>query len=75
MACAAICGHNLGFDKTVGCLIADKKLQAHVVTVIGKFLSTCILLNFFSKKIAAGPGNPGDRFEISSKRINPAKAG
>ena len=31
MACAALAGHNLGFDKVKAILIADKALEAHVI--------------------------------------------
>ncbi len=59
MACAALAAHNLGFDKTVGCLVADKSLQAHVITIE-----------------AFGPvAADGDRFHVSTRRYNPAKAG
>lgn len=52
MACAAIAGHNLGFDGVVGCLVADArynnclKLQNIVVciTTSGHRLIIIILL-------------------------------
>lgn len=34
MACAALAGANLGFDKTQALLIADKSLEAHIVGII-----------------------------------------
>ena len=33
MACAAIAAHNLGFDKTIGSLVADKSLKAHIIDI------------------------------------------
>lgn len=33
MAAAALAAHNLGFDKTQGCLVADPSLDAHIVEV------------------------------------------
>lgn len=59
MACAALAAHNLGFDRTVGCLVADKSLHAHVITIE-----------------ALGPvGADGDRFQLMTRRYNPAQAG
>lgn len=40
MACAALAGYNIGFDGTVGCLIADKQIQAHVVDIKVQVRST-----------------------------------
>lgn len=60
MACAALAAHNLGFDKTVGCLVADKSLEAHVVTI----------------ELFGPPVNEdGDRFHLITTRHNPAKTG
>lgn len=33
MAAAALAAHNLGFDKTQGCVVADPSLNAHIVQV------------------------------------------
>lgn len=33
MAAAALAAHNLGFDKTQGCIVADPSLNAHIVQV------------------------------------------
>lgn len=33
MACAALAGHNLGFDKVVARLVADTSLAAHVIVI------------------------------------------
>jgi len=33
MACAALAAHNLGFDKVKARLVADKKLEAHVINI------------------------------------------
>jgi aspartate dehydrogenase len=33
MACASLAAHNLGFDKVVGRLVADKGLDAHVIEI------------------------------------------
>lgn len=33
MACAAIAGHNLGFNGVVGCLVADPSLTTHIVEI------------------------------------------
>ncbi|KAL0481871.1 aspartate dehydrogenase [Acrasis kona] len=33
MACAALAGHNLGFDKVKARLVADKRLEAHVIDI------------------------------------------
>ncbi|XP_067033612.1 aspartate dehydrogenase domain-containing protein-like [Acropora muricata] len=33
MAAAALAAHNLGFDKTQGCIVADPSLEAHIVEV------------------------------------------
>jgi len=62
MACAAIGASNLGFDVVRAVLIADRKLQAHVIDieVEGK----------------SNPGTPKeDVFHVKTTRYNPAKPG
>lgn len=59
MACAALAGHTLGFDKTTARLIADDRLTAHVIVVEAVGPET--------------PGYGS--FNVKSERYNPAPPG
>eukprot|EP00009_Paramoeba_aestuarina_P003448 CAMPEP_0201523002 /NCGR_PEP_ID=MMETSP0161_2-20130828/18687_1 /ASSEMBLY_ACC=CAM_ASM_000251 /TAXON_ID=180227 /ORGANISM="Neoparamoeba aestuarina, Strain SoJaBio B1-5/56/2" /LENGTH=95 /DNA_ID=CAMNT_0047921991 /DNA_START=565 /DNA_END=856 /DNA_ORIENTATION=+ len=63
MACAAIAATGkggLGFDGTVGCLVADKSLTAHVITIDAK----------------GKPKEDGSPpFSVFTTRYNPAQPG
>ena len=59
MACAALAGHTLGFDKTTAILVADDRLNAHVIVVEAKGPET--------------PGYGS--FVVKSERVNPAPPG
>lgn len=61
MACASIAAHNLGFDKVKARLVADSRLQSHVIEieVEGPRFSN----------------EPDDVFRVKTVRDNPAKPG
>lgn len=61
MACAAIAGHNLGFSKVTAKLVADKKLEAHIVEI--------------EIEGPSEGKRPEEVFRVSTKRYNPAKTG
>lgn len=59
MAAAAIAGENLGFDGTMARLVCDFSLNEHIVEID-----------------VQGPASAdGQRFNVSTTRINPAQAG
>ncbi|KAG4075100.1 hypothetical protein HA402_013495 [Bradysia odoriphaga] len=59
MACAAVAGYCLGFDKVIGRLVSDPSLTAfHVIEV-----------NVY------GPEINGNRFHVLSRRMSPARVG
>lgn len=59
MAAAAVAGHNLGFDKVQGCLVADPSLaDYHIVEVE-----------------VTGPGKGGKSLTVNTVRKNPASFG
>jgi aspartate dehydrogenase len=61
MACASLAAHNLGFDKVKAKLVADSRLQSHVIEieVEGPRFSN----------------EPDDVFRVKTVRDNPAKPG
>jgi len=59
MACAALAGHNLGFDKVQACLVADKKLESHNIDI----------------EVSGPEKGEGNTFKVSTARFNPAKKG
>jgi predicted dinucleotide-utilizing enzyme len=59
MACAALAGHTLGFDNTTAILVADDRLNAHVIVVEAHGPET--------------PGYGS--FIVASERVNPAPPG
>jgi len=62
MACAALAGHNLGFDKVQARLVADRKLEGHVIDI--------------DLEGKSEPGTPKeDVFSVHTSRYNPAKPG
>jgi len=59
MACAALAGFNLGFDKTQAALVSDRALNGHVVVV---------------EVAGPDKGNQG-KFSVNTVRYNPAPPG
>lgn len=59
MACAAMAAHTLGFDKVRGRLVADPRIQAHIITI----------------DVTSPAGADGQAFKVSTVRFNPAAAG
>lgn len=59
MACAAIAGHNLGFDKVQGCLVADRSLECHIVEI----------------EVTGPSGEDGQQFTVKTTRTNPCRIG
>jgi aspartate dehydrogenase len=59
MACAAMAAHSLGFDKVRGRLVADPRIQAHIITI----------------DVTSPAGSDGQAFKVSTVRFNPAAAG
>jgi len=60
MATAALAAHNLGFDRTKARLVADKRLQAHVIEIEAE---------------GPPKENFEDVFKVKTVRYNPAKPG
>jgi len=59
MACAALAGFNLGFDKTEAALVSDRSLRGHVIVV---------------EVIGPDKGELG-KFFVNTVRFNPAPPG
>lgn len=59
MACACIAAHNLGFDRVIGRLIADKSLTSHIVDI----------------ELTGPTNEQGDSFTVRTVRDNPAAVG
>eukprot|EP01126_Amoeba_proteus_P045883 TRINITY_DN515_c0_g1_i9.p1 TRINITY_DN515_c0_g1~~TRINITY_DN515_c0_g1_i9.p1 ORF type:complete len:201 (+),score=33.13 TRINITY_DN515_c0_g1_i9:286-888(+) len=59
MACGAMAGFNLGFDGTIGKLVIDNRLRAHIIEIL---------------VIGPATGDCG-RFEVRTTRVNPALPG
>jgi len=60
MACAALAAHNLGFDVVKARLVADKRLDAHVIDI---------------QVFGPLKENPEEVFRVYTTRYNPAKPG
>ena len=59
MACAALAGHTLGFDKTVARLVADDRLSAHVIVVEAVGPETPGFGEFVVRSERTNPAPPG----------------
>jgi aspartate dehydrogenase len=85
MACAALAGHNLGFDKVVARLVADDRLNSHNIgpfSLPDRYFSTqrSLLTFLYLYSIVEievhGPETPGyGSFIVKTERINPAPPG
>jgi aspartate dehydrogenase len=69
MACAALAGFNLGFDKVKARLVADKSLEAHVIEI--EVLGPRSSSSLESDKL----GEKREHFSVNTVRYNPAKVG
>jgi len=59
MACAALAGHTLGFDKTIARLVADDRLSAHIIVVEAVGPETPGYGHFIVKSERTNPAPPG----------------
>lgn len=75
MAAASIIASNLGFDKVIGCLVADPRLAPKKINQ-SLFFSFSFSLSCHIVEIeVTGPGSHDNHFSVHTVRSNPASTG